>query len=98
MLQDLTKPRPTLPPPPPPPPPPTPEQLREQLREEYREFFKEMDTDKSDGLNLVELRGVLKEQGDYTDETALKKLFRAMDTNYDRKVSFEEADKYEDEL
>ena len=72
---------------------------REQVLQERRELFFFMDIDKahaSPGLSLRELRDVVKKQGDYKNEAALKTLFRAMDSDGSGYISFEEADVYED--
>ncbi len=73
--------------------------LQEEERKERLQLFKNMDTDKSHpkwGLNSKELRAVLKNHGDYTDDAALKALFDAMDDDGNGDISFEEANAYED--
>jgi hypothetical protein len=73
--------------------------LQEEERKERLQLFKNMDTDKSHpkwGLNLKELRAVLKDHGDYTDDAAMKTLFDAMDDDGNGDISFEEAIAYED--
>ena len=61
----------------------------------HQELFQEMDTDGSGYLSQVELRHVLKEQGDYQDEDGLMTLFKNMDVDGDGGISFREADDYE---
>ena len=61
----------------------------------HQELFQEMDTDCSGYLSQVELRHVLKEQGDYQDEDGLMTLFKNMDVDGDGGISFREADDYE---
>jgi hypothetical protein len=73
--------------------------LQEEVRKERLNLFKKMDADKSHpklGLNLNELRAVLEDHGDYTDDAALKTLFEAMDADGNGDISFEEASAYED--
>jgi hypothetical protein len=73
--------------------------LQEEVRKERLQLFKKMDADKSHpklGLNLKELRAVLEDHGDYTDDAALKALFEAMDADGNGDISFEEANAYED--
>jgi len=41
-------------------------------------------------INLDELRTLLKDHGDYTDEEALTILFKDMDANGDGDIIFEE--------
>ena len=72
---------------------------REHVLQERRELFFFMDIDQShpsSGLSLRELRAVLKKNGDYNNEAALKQLFGAMDADGSGDISFEEADAYED--
>jgi hypothetical protein len=73
--------------------------LQEEVRKERLTLFKKMDADKSHpkwGLNSKELRAVLEDHGDYTDDAALKTLFEAMDADGNGDISFEEASAYED--
>jgi Ca2+-binding EF-hand superfamily protein len=55
-----------------------------------------MDQDASGGLNLKELRKEMKLQGEYSSETALKKLFEDIDSNQDGIITFQEADQHQD--
>ena len=61
-----------------------------------KELFKSMDQDASGGLNLEELRKEMKLQGEYSSETALKKLFEDIDSNQDGIITFQEADQHQD--
>jgi hypothetical protein len=73
--------------------------LQEEERKERLTLFKKMDADKSHpklGLSSKELRAVLEDHGDYTDDDALKTLFEAMDADGNGDISFEEASAYED--
>jgi len=61
----------------------------------HKQIFAEMDKDSSGGLSQDELRVVLIEHGDYPQEqSAFIKLFQAMDTNKDLKITFKEAEVY----
>lgn len=61
----------------------------------HKQIFAEMDKDSSEGLSQDELRVVLIEHGDYPEEqSAFIKLFQAMDTNKDLKITFKEAEAY----
>ena len=68
--------------------------MREEALKERRALLQKMGFGAH--INLDELRTLLKDHGDYTNEDALNTLFKDMDADGDGDISFEEADEYED--
>ena len=68
--------------------------MREEALTERRALLQKMGFGAH--INLDELRTLLKDHGDYTNEDALNTLFKDMDADGDGDISFEEADEYED--